>query len=105
MSELKKYRVCSKPIEAIQFTGDNLRDIERICGEKCVGARFCGHQCIEITIETFDGWCDDAKTGDYIVKTSDGFLVYTKSIFEKIYEETQNVEMQNLRNGVSTNKG
>lgn len=81
----KNYRLIPKNIKAIQFTGDNLKEIDDLCGTKCVGASFCGHQCIKTTIETEAGWIQ-ANIGDYIVKFEDNFRVYKEDIFKSIYE-------------------
>lgn len=88
MSAWKNYRLIPNNIKAIQFTGDNLREIENLCGTKCVGASFCGHQCIKTTIETGAGWVQ-VNIGDYIVKYGDDFRVYKEDIFKSIYEEIQ----------------
>ena len=88
MSAWKNYRLIPNNIKAIQFTGDNLREIENLCGTKCVGTSFCGHQCIKTTIETGAGWVR-VNIGDYIVKYVDDFRVYKEDIFKSIYEEIQ----------------
>ena len=79
---MRSYYSPGKAVEAVQFTGDNLKQIENIFGEKCVGARFCGHQCITTTIDTKDGWAK-ADVGDFIVKSEDRIFVYKEKDFKK----------------------
>ena len=85
---MRSYYSPGKTVEAVQFTGDNLKQIEQIFGEKCVGARFCGHQCITTTIDTKDGWVS-ANAGDYIVKSEDGIFVYKEKDFKKNFMDVK----------------
>lgn len=85
---MRSYYSPGKAVEAVQFTGDNLKQIEQIFGEKCVGARFCGHQCITTTIDTKDGWAK-ADVGDFIVKSEDGIFVYKEKDFKKNFMDVK----------------
>lgn len=85
---MRSYYSPGKAVEAVQFTGDNLKQIEQIFGEKCVGARFRGHQCITTTIDTKDGWAK-ADVGDFIVKSEDGIFVYKEKDFKKNFMDVK----------------
>lgn len=83
-----RYRTKPCEIEAIQFVGTNLKEIEEFCEHRyCVGSEFQGNRCIGIKIETLGRYLD-ASIGDYIVKGLFGeFYPCKPDIFEKLYEQ------------------
>lgn len=81
-----RYKTKPCEIEAIQFIGDNLKEIEEFAGKSCVGARFQGKNCIGLTIDTLEGLVT-ASVGDYIIKGLRGeFYPCKPDVFEKTYE-------------------
>ena len=86
MNRPKKYRTKTCEIEAIQFTGDNLQQIEKFAKKDCMGAGFEGGKCIYLLIETLEGTMK-ARIGDYIIKGLRGeFYPCKPDVFEKKYE-------------------
>ena len=86
MKNPKKYRTKPCEIEAIQFTGDNLQQIEKFAKKDCMGAGFEGDKCIYLLIETLEGTMK-ASIGDYIIKGLRGeFYPCKPDVFEKKYE-------------------
>lgn len=85
MKEIKKYKTYVKkpiPVEAIQWTGENKKEIENFCGE---AAWFSSDE--ELGILTLEGMMIATK-GDYIIKGVDGeFYPCKEDIFKKTYEE------------------
>lgn len=81
-----KYKTKPCEIEAMQFVGDNLKEIEEFAGKSCFGARFQGGICVGLIIETLEGDMQ-ASVGDYIIKGLRGeFYPCKPDIFEKKYE-------------------
>ena len=81
-----RYKTKPCEIEAIQFNGDNLGEIENFAKGKCISAKFIGSKCIGIGIETLEG-CMKASIGDYIIKGLRGeFYPCKPDVFEKKYE-------------------
>ena len=81
-----RYKTKPCEIEAIQFVGNNLKEIEDYAGRKCTSATFHGSDCIGITIETLEGNMH-ASVGDYIIKGLRGeFYPCKPDVFEKKYE-------------------
>lgn len=86
MNKPKKYRTKPCEIEAMQFTGDNLQQIEKFAKKDCIGAGFEGGKCIYLLIETLEGIMK-AEIGDYIIKGLRGeFYPCKPDVFEKKYE-------------------
>lgn len=86
MKSPKKYRTKPCEIEAIQFNGDNLQQIEEFAKKDCMGAGFKGDNCIYLLIETLEGTMK-ASVGDYIIKGLRGeFYPCKQDVFEKKYE-------------------
>ena len=82
---IKKYIKKPIPVEALQWTGENNKEIENFCGE---AAWFSSGG--ELGILTLEGMMV-ATLGDYIIKGVDGeFYPCKKGIFEKTYEEINN---------------
>lgn len=83
-----KYRIKPCEIEAVQFVGTNLKEIEEFCEHRyCVGAEFQGNRCIGIKIEILGRYMD-ASIGDYIIKGLFGeFYPCKPDIFENLYEQ------------------
>ena len=83
---VNRYRTKPCEIEAVQFTGDNLSEIESVCGEFCGGASFSGEKCTNVYINTLEGSMR-ASVGDYIIKGLRGeFYPCKPDVFEKKYE-------------------
>lgn len=84
--DMARYKTKPCEIEAIQFNGNNLKEIEEFAKEKCMMARFSGTECTGIGIDTLEG-CMNASVGDYIIKGLKGeFYPCKPDIFEKKYE-------------------
>lgn len=82
----KRYRTKPCEIEAVQFIGDNLREIEQFAEGKCISAEFQGSKCIGIGIDTLEGLMH-GSVGDYIIKGLRGeFYPCKPDVFEKKYE-------------------
>lgn len=81
---IKKYRKKPVVIEAIQFTGTNIRDCAEFLGKSYKE----GHsESNEIVIHTLEGDMT-ASEGDYIIKGVNGeFYPCKPDIFQKTYEE------------------
>lgn len=89
---MARYKTKPCEIEAIQFNGNNLKEIEEFAKEKCMMARFSGTECTGIGIDTLEG-CMNASVGDYIIKGLKGeFYPCKPDIFEKKYELIQKLE-------------
>lgn len=83
---VNRYKTKPCEIEAIQFIGNNLKEIEDYAGRKCTSASFRSSDCIGITIETLEGNMH-ASVGDYIIKELRGeFYPCKPDVFEKKYE-------------------
>lgn len=81
-----RYRTKPCEIEAIQFTGDNLKEINEFAKTDCVGAKFTGDKCTGLAISTLEGYMN-ASIGDYIIKGLRGeFYPCKPDVFEKKYE-------------------
>ena len=97
-----KYRNKTTDIEAIQWTGNNFKEIQKFCGKDNVkksknskGALFLsdGEDINYLTIEL----------NDYIVKADDGFLLgYEQKLFERHYIPEN--EWENIDDGYHTFK-
>ena len=82
----KKYRTKPCEIEAVQFTGNNLAEIEKFAGKDCIGAGFNGKECVFLYINTLEGTMK-ASVGDYIIRGLRGEYYPCKpDVFEKKYE-------------------
>lgn len=80
---IKKYVKKPIPVEAVQFTGDNLEELQEFAGNDVY------MQDGYVFVHTIEG---DMKmvnqTGDYLVKGIRGeFYFCEKAIFEESYEE------------------
>ncbi|WP_374447407.1 hypothetical protein [Providencia sp.] len=79
-------KYCKKPvvIDAIQWTGDNAREIYDFCGAGNRGCHVCGN---EMLIETLEGTMT-ASAGDYIICGVAGEYYPCKpDIFHATYEQ------------------
>lgn len=77
----KKYRKKPVTIEAIQWTGKNLSEIDNFVGESIA------NKGTILIIHTLEGDME-ASIGDYIIKGVNGeFYPCKPSIFAKTYEE------------------
>lgn len=75
-----KYRKKPIVVEAIQYTGDNLLEIMKFCGEGKTLFDYC------LYIATLEGNMR-VNIGDYVIKGVRGeFYPCEKSIFEETYE-------------------
>ena len=81
---IKKYRKKPVVIEAVQWVGNNLSDIETFIG------RNVKNKETTIVIRTLEGDME-ASIGDYIIKGVNGeFYPCKPDIFDKTYEEVKN---------------
>ena len=80
---IKKYRKKPVVIEAVQWIGNNLSDIETFIG------RSVKNKETTIVIRTLEGDME-ASIGDYIIKGVNGeFYPCKPDIFDKTYEEVK----------------
>lgn len=80
---IKKYRKKPVVIEAVQWVGNNLSDIETFIG------RSVKNKETTIVIRTLEGDME-ASIGDYIIKGVNGeFYPCKHDIFDKTYEEVK----------------
>lgn len=80
---IKKYRKKPVVIEAVQWVGNNLSDIETFIG------RSVKNKETTIVIRTLEGDME-ASIGDYIIKGVNGeFYPCKPDIFDKTYEEVK----------------
>lgn len=80
---IKKYRKKPVVIEAVQWVGNNLSDIETFIG------RSVKNKETTIVIRTLEGDVE-ASIGDYIIKGVNGeFYPCKPDIFDKTYEEVK----------------
>lgn len=80
---IKKYRKKPVVIEAVQWVGNNLSDIETFIG------RNVKNKETTIVIRTLEGDME-ASIGDYIIKGVNGeFYPCKPDIFDKTYEEVK----------------
>ena len=79
----KKYVKKPIPIEAVQFTGDNFRELYDFAGNDVYYQDGC------VYVHTLEGDMKmKNKTGDYLIKGAKGeFCFCEKSVFEDTYEE------------------
>lgn len=80
---IKKYVKKPIPVEAIQFTGDNYKELYDFAGNEVY------FQDGFIYVHTLEGDMKmKNKTGDYLIKGIEGeFYFCEKNIFEKTYQE------------------
>ena len=81
---VKKYLKKPIPIEAIQFNGSNLDELQQLAGNHV----FIDHHGY-LNVKTLEGIMQAPnKLGDYLIKGAVGeFYICEKSVFEKTYEE------------------
>lgn len=84
-----KYRKKPVVIDAVQFTGENIDEIEAFAGKNLVGETCIGSKVYDITIRTREGIMS-AYHGDWIIKGVHGeFYPCAPDIFEETYEEVK----------------
>lgn len=82
---MAKYRKKPVVIEAIQWTGDNLKELRQMNGFNAVHTCFCG----DLKIKTLEGIMT-ASVGDYIIRGVNGeFYPCKPDVFEKTYERAE----------------
>jgi len=75
------------PIQALQWTGNNLNDIYNFANVNCMLVHSMGKSCDELVIHTLEGDMI-ANKGDYIIKGIKGeFYPCKPDIFEESYQE------------------
>lgn len=93
---VKTYVRKPEPIQAIQWTGDNLEEIRSFIGYEKRNPKACDSDrlrdgAIELIIDTSTGWNESwifCKQYGYIAKIADGSIcVWTCEDFEKKFEE------------------
>lgn len=79
---VKKYVKKPIPIDAVQYTGDNIDEVQDFCSDAFIEDGW-------LNVSTFEGTMKASnKIGDYVVKGIKGeFYICEKSIFEETYEE------------------
>ena len=81
---IKKYKKKPVIIEAVQWTGDNIDEIIKFCGDSLT---FKGSKPFKVYINTLEGR-HICSPHDYIIKGVQGeFYPCKPDIFERIYEE------------------
>lgn len=87
---VKKYVKKPIPIEAVQFTGDNFRELYDFAGNDVY------YQDGWIYVHTLEGDMKmKNKVGDYLIKGVRGeFYFCEKNIFEETYEEVKRLSAQ-----------
>lgn len=93
---IKTYVCKPEPIQAVQWTGDNLEEIRRFISYEKLNPRACDSDrlrdgSIELIIDTstgrYDSWLRCKQYG-YVYKLADGSIgVLTCENFEKKFEE------------------
>lgn len=79
---MAKYRKKPVVIEAVQWTGDNLKELKQMEGFNESYDLYCG----ELKIKTLEGIMT-ASVGDYIIRGVNGeFYPCKPDVFEKTYE-------------------
>jgi hypothetical protein len=79
---MAKYRKKPVAIEAVQWVGDNLKDLRCMDGFNAVHTCFLG----DLIIKTLEG-AVTASVGDYIIRGVNGeFYPCKPDVFEKTYE-------------------
>lgn len=87
MNEPKKFRTKSVEIEAIEFTGENAREIATWIGEGVVLESDSKGFMNRVVIQTLEGDMT-AVVGDWVIKGVQGkFYPYKPSIFAETYDE------------------
>lgn len=93
---IKTYVRKPEPIQAIQWTGDNLEEIRRFIGYEKLNPIACDSDrlidgTLELIIGTSSGWDESSvrcKQYGYIVKLADGGIcIWTREGFESAFEE------------------
>ena len=80
----KNYKKRPVVIQAVKYTGRNIKEIEHFCGHKNIGYAPARGQHYIITLEG----CHYISIGDYIIKGVHGeFYPCKPDIFAKTYEE------------------
>lgn len=80
----KNYKKRPVVIQAVKYTGRNIKEIEHFCGHKNIGYAPSRGQHYIITLEG----CHYISIGDYIIKGVHGeFYPCKPDIFAKTYEE------------------
>ena len=81
---MPKYRKKPIVIEAIKWTGENIKEIEGFCSKDHINFHPRGKY---LEIGTLEGWMEATK-GDYIIKGIEGeFYPCKPDIFHKTYDE------------------
>lgn len=85
---INKYIKKPIPIEAVQYTGDNFKELYDFAGNDVY------YQDGWVYVHTFEGDMKmKNKTGDYLIKGVHGeFYFCEKSVFEETYERQKTVE-------------
>lgn len=92
---IKQYRKKPVIIEAVQWEGTNIHEIEDFMGVH-LGASYCDDGEDFLIIQTLEGDMR-ADKGDYIIKGVQGeFYPCKPDIFEQTYEEIFNIEFKDL---------
>ena len=93
---IKTYVRKPEPIQAIQWTGDNLEEIRSFIGYEKLNPIACDSDrlidgTLELIIGTSTGWYESlvrCKQYGYIIKLADGGIcIWTREDFESAFEE------------------
>ena len=93
---IKTYIRKPEPIQAIQWTGDNLEEIRRFIGYEKLNPGACDSErlrdgSIVLIIDTRTGWRDSwvmCKKYGYVSKLADGSIcAWTRDEFKRKFEE------------------
>ena len=81
---IKQYRMKQLPVEAVQWTGDNIQEVKDLCQQDAAIIRN-----VELYVQTNSFLIKRyVSPGEYIVRNSDGsFYTVPASVFEETYEE------------------
>ncbi|MCH5167566.1 MAG: hypothetical protein J1F35_06685 [Erysipelotrichales bacterium] len=90
-----RYRSKTKEIEAIQWTGDNFKEIQKFYGKDNIKKSKKSQGALYLSDDDDDEY-SIIKIGDYIVKANDGLLLrYEQRLFENSYiseDEWENID-------------
>lgn len=101
-NRVRKYRNRTKEIEAIQWTGDNFKDIKEFCGKDNIRKSKNSRGALFLSEDEDEDYLQ-IKLNDYIVKANDGLLLgYEQKLFESRYINED--EWENIDDGYHTFK-
>jgi len=84
-----KYRNKPFMVDAVQWIGNNIAEVEKLAGKKITTRAYVGSNLISMAINVERGQ-QELELGDYIIKSEEGkFYICNPHDFEIIYEEVK----------------